>query len=138
MVDDDFLDPYEQALLWTEAEVGILVTSDEQMHLVAIGDRVVADCVGEQSETLTGRGGVVFWFREGALPVNRMATLNLLAATWISAFTLPLLRGPVLMTGADSDGGPAGLSGPQFQFLKSGPGANRWQRVVLRLRAGRR
>lgn len=106
------------------------------MHLVAISDRVVTDCVGAQSETLTGSGGVVFWFREAAsaLPVNRMATLNLFAATWMSAFTVPLLRGPVLITGADPHGGAIGLSGPQFQLLKSGPGANWWQRIILRLR----
>jgi hypothetical protein len=45
-VHDDVFDPYEQALLWTDAEVGIVVTEDEQMHVVAISDHAVTDCVG--------------------------------------------------------------------------------------------
>ncbi|GAB4664128.1 hypothetical protein MOKP76_13850 [Mycobacterium avium subsp. hominissuis] len=132
----DSMDPYEQALLWTQAQLGIVVTAEERMHLVAISDHVVTDCIGKQVETLTARGGVVFWFgHTGRIaPVNRMATLNLFAAATMSAFTLPLLRGPVLITGADPVGNPSGLSGSQFQLLKSGPGANWQQRLIFRLR----
>ncbi|KEF95046.1 hypothetical protein K883_05231 [Mycobacterium sp. TKK-01-0059] len=135
----DSMDPYEQALLWTQAQLGIVVTVEERMHLVAISDHVVTDCIGKQVETLTARGGVVFWFGHAGrnAPVNRMATLNLFAAATMSAFTLPLLRGPVLITGADPRGNPSGLSGSQFQLLKSGPGANWRQRLIFRLRERR-
>lgn len=132
----DSTDPYEQALLWMQAQLGIVVTAEERMHLVAISDHVVTDCIGEQVETLTARGGVVFWFGHTGrnAPVNRMATLNLFAAATMSAFTVPVLRGPVLITGADPEGNPSGLSGSQFQLLKSGPGANWRQRLIFRLR----
>ena len=51
--DDELFDPYEQALLWTESDVGIVVTPDEQMHLLAISDLVVTDSVGYSLNTLT-------------------------------------------------------------------------------------
>ena len=85
--DDELFDPYEQALLWTESDVGIVVTPDEQMHLLAISDRVVTDSVGHSVDTLTGGAGVVFWLgaTDPSVAVNRMATLNLFAAAGMSA-----------------------------------------------------
>ena len=51
LTDDELFDPYEQALLWTESDVGIVVTPDEQMHLLAISDRVVTDSVGHTTRS---------------------------------------------------------------------------------------
>jgi hypothetical protein len=51
LTDDELFDPYEQALLWAESDVGIVVTPDEQMHLLAISDRVVTDSVGHSVDT---------------------------------------------------------------------------------------
>lgn len=118
----DVFDPYEQALLWAGSDVGIVVPPDEQMHLVAISDAVVNDSVGDPADTLTAHGGVVFWFdsTDSSPAVNRMATLNLFAAARLSAWTVPLLHGPVLITGVDQDGKPVGLSEAQLQLLGSG------------------
>jgi hypothetical protein len=41
LTDNELFDPYEQALLWTESDVGIVVTPDEQMHLLAITPNVM-------------------------------------------------------------------------------------------------
>jgi hypothetical protein len=138
-MNDDLFDPYEQALLWTESDVGIVVTPDEQMHLLAISDRVVTDSVGHSVDTLTGGAGVVFWFgaTDPSVAVNRMATLNLFAAAGMSARAVPLLHGPVLITGVDPDGKPIGLSKAQLEFLGSGPEPNWWARIILQARAHR-
>ena len=139
LTDDELFDPYEQALLWTESDVGIVVTPDEQMHLLAISDRVVTDSVGHSVDTLTGSVGVVFWFgaTDPSVAVNRMATLNLFAAAGMSARAVPLLHGPVLITGVDPDGRPIGLSKAQLEFLGSGPEPNWWARIILQARAHR-
>lgn len=73
----------EQALPWAGSQVGIVVAPDEEMRLVAIGEAVVADSVGDPVDTLTAVGGVAFWFcsTDRSSAVNRMATLNLFAAT---------------------------------------------------------
>jgi len=132
-------DPYEQALLWAGSDVGIVVPPDEQMHLVAISDAVVNDSVGDRADTLTAHGGVVFWFgsTDPSPAVNRMATLNLFAAARLSAWTVPLLHGPVLITGVDQDGKPSGLSEAQLQLLRFGAGPNRWATMILRARERR-
>ena len=111
-MNDDLFDPYEQALIWSDSDVGIIVTADEQMHLVAITDRVVTDCVGTPVDTFTAGAGLVFWFgpADSGPAVNRMATLNLFAAAAMSARVVPLLHGPVLITGVDQAGKPLGLS----------------------------
>jgi hypothetical protein len=87
----DVFDPYQQALLWTGSDVGIVVPPDEQMHLVAISDAVANDSVGDQADTLTAHGGVVFLLgsTDPSPAVNRMATLNLFAAARLSARTVP-------------------------------------------------
>lgn len=137
--DDDLFDPYEQALLWSESDVGIVIGPDEQMHVVGMSQHVVAECVGDTVDTLTARGGVVFWFRptDPNPEVNRMATLNLFAAAGMSARTVPLLHGPVLITGADQCGNPTGLTDAQFKLLKSGPEPNWWAKRTLQARAFR-
>ena len=137
-LNDDLFDPYEQALIWSDSDVGIIVTADEQMHLVAITDRVVTDCVSAPVDTLTARAGLVFWFGStDSSAVNRMATLNLLAAAAMPARAVPLLHGPVLITGVDRAGKPLGLSGAQLQLLQSGRGPNWWARAVLQVRVHR-
>ena len=139
MSDDDLFDPYEQALMWTQARLGI-ITTDEHMHLIAISDSVVTDSIGEPADTLTAReSGVVFWFRatDPHAAINRMATLNLFAAARMSARTVPLLCGPVLITGSDPRGKPGGLSDAQLRLLKSGPEPNWWERAILQTRVYR-
>ena len=60
------------------------------MHLVAITDRVVTDCVSAPVDTLTARAGLVFWFGStDSSAVNRMATLNLLVAAAMPARGCP-------------------------------------------------
>jgi hypothetical protein len=116
---DGLLDPYEQVLIWTESDVGIIVTPDEQIHLAAISDHLVADCIGDRADTFTARAGVVFWFGPTASmrPVNRMATLNSFAAAGLSARTAPLLQDPVLITSVDQHGQPAGLRTSSWRSL---------------------
>ena len=129
----------EQALPWAGSQVGIVVAPDEEMRLVAIGEAVVADSVGDPVDTLTAVGGVVFWFcsTDRSSAVNRMATLNLFAATKFSALTVPLLYGPVLITGVDGHGKLTGLSRDQFGLLKAGPSPNWWARLILQARQRR-
>jgi hypothetical protein len=135
----DVFDPYEQALLWAGSDMGIVVAPDEQMHVVAVNDTVVDDSVGDPADTLTAHGGVVFWFgsTDSRPAVNRMATLNLFAAARLSAWTVPLLHGPVLITGVDHDGKPIVLSQAQLQLLRSGAGPNRWATMILQARERR-
>jgi len=135
-INDDLFDPYEQALMWSDSDVGIIVTADEQMHLVAITHRVVTDCVGTPADTFTARAGLVFWFgpADSSPAVNRMATLNLLVAAAMSARVVPLLHGPVLITGVDRAGKLLGLSKAQLELLESGSSPNWWARTVLQAR----
>jgi hypothetical protein len=130
------VDRDEHALLWAGSHVGTVVSPDERMHLVAIGEEVVADSIGDPVDTLTAVGGVVFWFcsTDRSSAVNRMATLNLLAATKFSALTVPLLYGPVLITGVDEHGALTGLSRKQFGLLKAGPSPSWWARLILQAR----
>lgn len=134
----DVDDRDDQALLRAGSQVGIVVSPDKRMHLVALGDSVVADTVGHPVDTLTAVGGVVFWFcsTDPSSAVNRMATLNLYAATTFSALAVPLLYGPVLITGVDEHGTLTGLSHEQFELLKSRPSPSRWARLILQARQG--
>ena len=50
---------------------------------------------------------------------------------------VPILHGPVLITGVDPDGRPIGLSKAQLEFLGSGPEPNWWARIILQARAHR-
>jgi hypothetical protein len=51
-----------------------------------------------------------------------MATLNLFAVANMSATAVPLLCGPVLISGIDQDGKPIGLSDAQLKVLQVGRG----------------
>jgi hypothetical protein len=111
------------ALLQSLVPVGILVAADESMALVpAVDEAVVAAHVGVSAESLSADHGLVFWFDAATAlaPINRMATLNLHAVSRFSIRTVPLLRGPVLIT-AMRAAQPAGLSPEQIKALRSEP-----------------
>jgi hypothetical protein len=137
MARDDMFDPYEQALIWGNDDVGIVITSDQEMRLVKMGDRIIADCLeGAPAQSISADAGLRFWFQmlDSGRRVNRMATLNLFAVAKLSACAVPLLHGPVLITGAGPNGQPAGLSNDQLTLLGA-DSPNRWQLTILRLRA---
>lgn len=117
----------------------ILVAADEQMQVVPIGDQVVASDIGANPiDTITTRSNMVFWFDTTAqAAVNKMATLNLYAATGLSAHAVPLLHGTVLITGINTAGNPIGLSEQQLALLQAGPSPGRWARFILQTRAQR-
>ncbi|EFG78391.1 hypothetical protein HMPREF0591_1683 [Mycobacterium parascrofulaceum ATCC BAA-614] len=119
--------------------VGILVSVEGQMQAVAIADHIAADDVGASPvDTITARDNVVFWFDTSTRrAVNRMATLNLYAATRLPAHAVPLLHGTVLITGIDAGGDPVGLSSQQLKSLQARPAPNWWARLVLRMRSQR-
>jgi hypothetical protein len=121
------------------SELGILVTTDEQMQAVPIGDHLQADDIGANPiDTITARSNVVFWFDTTAQSaVNKMATLNLYAASGLSAHAVPLLRGTVLITGISPAGDPIGLSHQQLALLQAGPAPSWWARFTLQTRAQR-
>jgi hypothetical protein len=114
------LSAHDSALLEALVPVGILVSPDEMMKLVAIDPRVVAAHVGASAESMTAQHDLVFWFDAAtdSLPINRMATLNLHAVSNFSIRTVPLLRGAVLITGMCA-GHPAGLSSAQIKALRN-------------------
>ena len=95
------LSPEDVALLEAQVPVGLLMPVDETMRLVHVTHGVVEEHIGVSAESVTTTDGLVFWFDAGAgnRAVNRMATLNLLAASDFSARTVPLLRGAALVTG---------------------------------------
>lgn len=113
------LSPEDVALLEAQVPVGLLMPVDETMRLVHVTRGVVEEHVGASAESVTTTDGLVFWFDAGAgnRAVNRMATLNLLAASDFSARTVPLLRGPALVTGQEA-GHPAGLTHHQMKVLR--------------------
>lgn len=121
------------------SNLAILVTADEQMQAVPIAQHIVADDVGAHPiDTITARDGVVFWFNTTtAAAVNKMATLNLYAATGLPARAVPLLYGTVLITGINGDGDPVGLSQPQITLLQARPAPSRWAHCILQLRSQR-
>lgn len=115
------LSAQDVALLEALVPVGIVVLPDETMKLVPINADVVITCVGASAESLTVEHGLVFWFDAAATdlnPINRMATLNLHAVSKFSIRTVPLLHGPVLITGMRA-GRPDGLSFDQIRALRT-------------------
>jgi hypothetical protein len=135
---DELFDPYELALLWSQSAVGIFIGTDELMHFVQIGAAVVTDCLGNGSvQTLTTTGGLVFWFRarDPDPLINRMATLNLLVAGEMAARSVPLLRGPVLISSLDPSGAASGLSDDQLDRLTADPDMTWWSERLLWMRA---
>lgn len=118
------------------SNLGILITADEQMRAVPIGGDIAATDIGANPvDTITARSNVVFWFNTASqLPVNRMATLNLYAASGLSARAVPLLHGAVLITAVNSDGDPIGLSKHQLRLLQARPAPNWWAKIILQRR----
>lgn len=114
------LSAQDVALLEALVPVGIVVPPDETMKLVPISADVVITCVGASAESLTVEHGLVFWFDPAtpSNPINRMATLNLHAVSKFSIRTVPLLHGPVLITGMRA-GRPDGLSFDQIRALRT-------------------
>ncbi|MEU0498075.1 hypothetical protein [Mycobacterium sp. NPDC006124] len=133
------LSPEDVALLEAQVPVGLLMPADETMRLVHVTRGVVETHVGASAESVTTADGLVFWFDAGAgnLPVNRMATLNLLAVSEFSARTVPLLRGPALVTGRRGDH-PDGLTQRQMQVLRREPGPAWLVGWILHMRRGAR
>lgn len=69
------------------SNLAILITADEQMQAVPVSDHIAANDIGANPiDTITVRPDVVFWFNTASQsPVNRMATLNLYAASGLSS-----------------------------------------------------
>ena len=91
----------------------------------------------ESLATASAFGHLDFWFTfwPGPVPrdVNRPATELLLAVTEFGARTVPLLRGPVMITSHDSEGGLAALTDEQITQVALH--ANRWRgRMALEWR----
>ena len=132
------MSPEDIALLESQVPVGLLVAADDTMRLVPVTRGVVEANVGRSAESLTTADGLVVWFDVGAdfLPVNRMATLNLLAVSDFSPRTVPLLRGQVLITGQVA-GQPDGLTHRQLKVLRREPGPAWWVNWILHMRVER-
>jgi hypothetical protein len=75
-------------------------------------------------DTVSSRAGVGFRFNavdQHRHPVNRTATLLLLATSELCAREVSLLYGPVLVASHDDLDAPAGLSREQWRMLGGGP-----------------
>lgn len=128
----DFLSARDVELIASGVDIGLAVDVDETLHLVPISPTVVAEVVGDRADAVTVADGMVFWFASGHRPaVNRMATLNLLAASSATARDVALLWGPVLITGHDPRGRPAGLTDADLAALQHGPEPSWLGRVIL-------
>ncbi|MEE6140309.1 hypothetical protein SKC41_28830 [Mycobacterium sp. 050128] len=85
----------------------------------------------ESLSTTSRFGHLDFWFHPVGLTsqdVNRPATELLLAATRLTARTVPLLRGRVVLTSHDENGELAGLTRQQISQVASHPsrGLDQW------------
>jgi hypothetical protein len=102
---------------------------------------VITDVVGgPHVETVSSGHGIGFWFNtvdQLNYPVNRMATLLLLATLGLAPREVLLLYGPVLVASHDGTGQPAGLSREQIKLLGGGPKFTRLAEWTLQRRAGR-
>ncbi|MCA2337943.1 hypothetical protein [Mycobacterium avium] len=134
-----YLSESDNLLVANGVDVGIAVDTHEQMSLVEITPNLLADLLGDHAEAVSVRSGIVFWFSAAGTwaTVNRMATLNLLAASSFLPRTVPLLWGPVLIAGAAVDGKPRGLTDEQIEALSDGPAPNWLEQRVLLLRQQR-
>ena len=81
----DSTDPYEQALLWMQAQLGIVVTAEERMHLVAISDHVVTDCIGASKSKRSPL--VAAWCFGSAIPAEMRRLI-----AWRHSISLQLRR----------------------------------------------
>lgn len=131
------LSAFERDLILSGRPYAVFVDTDESMRAVEVHDGVVAQYVGtERAESATARGGLVFWFdRDSPHAINQMATLNLFAVSGLSVREVPLLHGPVLITGW-ADGAMVGMTGEHRQALKQAHPGPWWRyEVVLQWRA---
>lgn len=130
------LSPDDKRLIATGVDVAVAIDTNGQMSLQPIAPGMMQDYLGGHVEAVGVGSGIVFWFSAvGSWPtVNRMATLNLLAAGHYPPRTVPLLWGPVLITGTADDGKPAGLTNAQVDALADGPEPNWLGRIVLTAR----
>lgn len=134
----DFLSARDVQLIASGVDIGLAVDVDETLHLVPISPTVVAEVVGPQAEAVSFDNGLVFWFASGHGPaVNRMATLNLLAASSATARDVALLCGPVLITGYDARGRAVGLTDAHLAALRHGREPSWLGRRILSLRQHR-
>lgn len=123
----------DERLVERGVPIGLHVDVDYVISLAEITATVVEDCVGSHADSITVDDKIVFWFSGvGQWPgMNSMAVLFLLDATTLRARHVPLLWGPVLITGAGPDGQPRGLSEEQFSALGDSPPITRPAQIVL-------
>jgi hypothetical protein len=124
----------ERDLILSGRPYVLFLDTDDSIRAVELHADVVAQYVGtDRAESATAKGGLVFWFDgDSRLDINRMATLHLFAVSGMSVREVPLLHGPVLITGWAGDG-PSGMTGEHRRALKrSHPGP--WWRYELVLR----
>jgi hypothetical protein len=131
-------DPYEQALLWAGSDVGIVVPRMNRCTWWRSVTRSSTTRRRPSGRTHSSRRCRFLVRLNRSKPaVNWMATLNLFAAARLSAWTVPLVHGPVLITGVHQDGKPKGLSDAQLKVLGSVAGPNRWATMIPRARERR-
>ncbi|GLE59032.1 hypothetical protein NJBCHELONAE_43430 [Mycobacteroides chelonae] len=126
----------DRELILSGRPFGLFLDTDDVIRGVEVHAGVVAQLLGtERAESATTTKGLVFWFDpDSADDINQMATLHLFAIAGLSVREVPLLHGPVLITGW-ADGVPTGLTREQrkaFKYRHPGP----WWRyeVVLQWR----
>jgi hypothetical protein len=136
---DGHLSENDELLVDKGVDVGVVIDTHEQMSLVEITPNLPSELLGDHTEAVSVRSGIVFWFSAAGTwaTVNRMATLNLLAASSFLPRTVPLLWGPVLIAGAAADGKLQGLTDAQIDVLTDGPEPNWLEQRVLFLRQQR-
>lgn len=130
------LSPDDKHLIAAGVEVGVAIDTKGDMSLQPIAPGMMRDYLGGHVEAVGVGSGIAFWFSAvGSWPmVNRMATLNLLAAGQYPPRAVPLLWGPVLITGTADDGQPAGLTKAQLDAIAAGPAPSWFGRLVLTAR----
>lgn len=134
-----YLSDNDDMLLDTGADIGIAIDPHEQMSLVAIDSEMLTEYLGGHAEAVSVGSGIIFWFSATGSwkTVNRMATLNLLAASGELPRNVPLLWGPVLVTGSTASGSPRGLTDTQIDVLADGPQPTWLEQLVLSIRQRR-
>lgn len=128
------LSPYDRELIMSGRPFGVFVDTDEVIRGVEVHIGVVAELLGtDRAESATAPMGLVFWFNpDSPHDINAMATLHLFAVAGMSVWEVPLLHGPVLITGWH-DRELVGMTREQRRALKySHPGP--WWRYGLVLR----
>jgi hypothetical protein len=130
------LSPDDKRLIAGGADVGVAIGANGQMALRRIAPGMMQDYLGVHVEAVRAGSGIAFWFSAVGSwsTVNRMATLNLLAAGQYPPSAVPLLWGPVLITGTAADGQPAGLTNAQVDALADGAAPNWFGLLVLTAR----